>query len=101
MWFLENFDIDSEIINILNDTLSDREKELCLNFNSKFYNTITYFRSIGITEEVINEILLNDYSLLMKSHNYYQDIIKEKGINENTLATYVNTDYEFLYSLEK
>ena len=65
MKFLDEMGISEETIEILEDMCNEDEKEAALSSADKLYSSILYLRNIGITNQAIEEILIEDHHVLL------------------------------------
>lgn len=94
MNFLNEMDISENTIEILDDICSEEEKEAALSSIDKLYSSITYLRSIGITNKIIEKILIEDHHVLLLGEEKIKKAISK--YDKTALIKALNEDIKYI-----
>ena len=94
MNFLLYEGVDKKVVDYLEETYSEQEKNIILLASEKICSSIRYLREIGVTKNTIDEILYEDYSVLLPGVNKLMKSVSR--LNKEKFVESLNTDLKFL-----
>ena len=98
MKLFEEFGLRKEIVDRLTYGLTEESLKNIMVRSSDIFSSIQYLRQVGVNENVIEDILLNDYELLVPGEDKIKKAFEKfNGIN---LVTLLNSNSEYMYYLE-
>ena len=95
MEFLLDLNISEITIELLDDIYSDVEKEEIITCQNEITSSIKYLRNIGIKDNVIEEILIDDYHFLTPGEFYLKKAVSKVDQKSLVIALNENLDYAF------
>ena len=93
MNFLLEFGISESTITILNDICSEEEKDTAILCSDRINSSISYLKSIGVTNETIEELMIDDYTLFMPGEEKLAKAISK--VNKELFVEYINSDISY------
>ena len=96
---LEGFDISLKTTNILEENLTSSEKEELENCIERFYSAITYLREIGVSNETIEEIILEDHHVLIAGRKNIETALSKIN-NIQGFVQMLNNDVNYMSFLK-
>jgi len=82
MDFLKEFEISDETINVIKENFCIQDQEEIINSQDRIYSSILYLREIGVNNNIIEDIILEDYSLLVPGEDKIRFALSKIGEKE-------------------
>ena len=98
MKFLSEFDISEKTIEILENILIEEDKETIKNHADRIYSSILYLRKIGINEEQIEKILIEEYEIFMLGKENLAKAVSK--VNQQLLVNSLNKNIGYRHYLK-
>ena len=96
---LEGFDLSNETVDSLEDVLTVGEKRELENCIERFYSSIMYLREIGVNNETIENIILEDHHILIAGRKNIERALS-KFNNLQGFVQLLNEDLSYMSHLK-
>lgn len=99
MDFLKNAGIKKEVIEYLNNNLDSKKIESYHLAYNDILSSIDFFRSIGVSEDIINELVKKYINSLVCGRKIFENAFKY--INKDIFLTKIKEDVDYITFLEE
>ena len=95
MDYLIKIGISNRVLEELNNNCTDLEKETIVNCLGRLESSILYLRELGVRNDVIEEILIRDYHVLMPGRKHLEASL-DKLADINQFVSAINEHVEYM-----
>jgi len=96
--FLKEFNISDNTIKILDENFTPEEVEEANSLADRLYSSIVFLRNIGVSENIIESILIEDHHILLVGDKMLKKSVSK--VNQEALVNALNQNVNYMYYLK-